>query len=610
MGGMSKRRGLAVVLLIGAMPACSARVPVEELPAARETLAAIGKRLSRSMSERELTAVAARADRVLAVVNRRERDALARGLIRFRVDRPVLVEVAAPARSVPFWLDDQGFTRTGTELTNADGTFLIYRKPFGPGWVGLGVNGLDASPGAHYAVFVRPQGGGRPPSLAEVTPRNLRQNVAEDGAGPYLDVEKPFRRLPAELRGATLLQTRFEARTATVLANGRVWKTHVPSGPRPDQVAIAFGTEGTRSLVWTWRTDPTTATTALRLAPAAPGRAEPADPGAVRIVRGRSRRIDCEGLLNDPAIRRHRAVATGLEPDTVYAYALGDGSEAGWSPWRTVKTGPAVVRDFSFMYLGDAQCFLEGWGTLLHRAHRHRPDVGFLLLAGDLVDRGNERTNWDHFFLRAAGVFDAVPMMPAVGNHEYLLGGPRLYRSFFELPKNGPAGIDANLVYAFEYSDAIIAVLDSNLAIDDPGLARLQGEWLDATLAKSKASWKFVMFHHPVYASHPTREYPALRDAWVPIFDRHRVDMVLQGHDHAYLRSYPMRAGRRVDATAAGTVYVVSVSGAITASRPPATTRRRAGPTSPRTRSSTSTCAPAGSPTGRSTATAARSIGS
>jgi hypothetical protein len=37
--------------------------------------------------------------------------------------------------------------------------------------------------------------------------------------------------------------------------------------------------------------------------------------------------------------------------------------------------------------------------------------------------------------------------------------------------------------------------------------------------------------------------------------------MVLQGHDHAYLRTYPMRGGRPVSSPDQGTIYVVSVSG-------------------------------------------------
>jgi hypothetical protein len=37
--------------------------------------------------------------------------------------------------------------------------------------------------------------------------------------------------------------------------------------------------------------------------------------------------------------------------------------------------------------------------------------------------------------------------------------------------------------------------------------------------------------------------------------------MALQGHDHGYLRTKPMRAGQEVASPAEGTVYVVSVSG-------------------------------------------------
>ena len=100
--------------------------------------------------------------------------------------------------------------------------------------------------------------------------------------------------------------------------------------------------------------------------------------------------------------------------------------------------------------MGDAQTGLEDWGKRLTTAFRRHPGLEFILLAGDLVDRGNERTNWDHFFLRAEEIFERMPVMPCVGNHEYLDMGPRLYRSFFALPRNGPAGIAPGLVYHFE----------------------------------------------------------------------------------------------------------------------------------------------------------------
>ncbi len=275
---------------------------------------------------------------------------------------------------------------------------------------------------------------------------------------------------------------------------------------------------------------------------------------------GESTVVEVHDLLNDPVIRRHRVAVDRLEPSSVYQYSLGDGTD-GWGPWQTVKTAPERSHGLRFLYLGDAQTGFERWGHMLEAAYRRHPATDFILLAGDLVDRGNERTNWDHFFLRAAAVFDQVPLMPCVGNHEYLDMGPRLYRAFFELPRNGPSGIDSDLVYYFESGNACFAVLDSTLAAYDPAAAAAQRDWLDAILSRSGASWKFVMLHHPIYPSHPWRDIPALRECFVPIFDKHHVDFVLQGHDHAYQRTYPLRGPGRVRTPAEGTIYLMAVSG-------------------------------------------------
>ncbi len=550
---------LAALLLI--LPACGAPVAVEDLPPTAKTVEAVGLRLGRAKAPGELTTIAARGDRVLGSLTRAERSALARGAIRFRVDRPVIIDVAAPVRpSPPFWLADLGFRPTGDRLRTADGAFEGHRREFPAGVVGLGVNALDHAAQAHYAIFLRARDGG-PVRAEALDGKGLPTALAGPGVSPFADACRPFDALPAHLRGATLLLTGHEAKHDGALAHGRAWKARQPSKPEPDQVVVSFGADAARQLSFSWRTDPTVERSRVRIAPAAPVGDGPADPPAVVTLEGDARPIRSAGLLNDPVILRHVVRASGLRPDTAYAYAVGDGSPGGWTPWRSVRTGPPAGRDFSFLYLGDAQNELERWGELLHAARRRHPDAGFLILAGDLVDRGNERTNWDHFFLRAAGVFESTPLMPAVGNHEYLDIGPDIYRKTFDLPPNGPPGVDPNLAYAFEYADAFVAALDSNLAIYDPGLAKAQADWLDAALARTRATWKFVTFHHPVYASHPTRENPTLARDWGPIFDRHRVDLVLQGHDHAYLRTHPLRAGRPTSSPAEGTTYVVAVSG-------------------------------------------------
>jgi len=546
------RFGLAGLVLVAGLPSCAPEIPVDALPKAEVALAAAGRRLSQSLSAGALTELATRGDRVLAALTPAERDALSRGYLRFKSDRPVEIFVTAPRRSLPFWLDGQGFRDSALTLNGPGGPWAVFRKSSGPGWVGLGVNGLDRSPRAHYAVFVR-AADGLPVRLSGLDGDGWQVATAGEGVDLESDRAAGVRNLPELLRGATLIRTSHDRRHATMLARGRVWKTHAVAGRTPDQVTISFGARPSAGLVWAWRTRENVGRSVVHV--------RKAGGAATREVRGDSESVTLPDLLNDPVMRRHTAKADGLEPATAYEYTVGDGSAEGTTPWATVRTAPAGSADVSLLYMGDPQCGLEGWGKLLAEAHRRRPDASALLIAGDLVDRGNERTNWDHFFLRAAGVFEEVPVMPCVGNHEYLDRGPWLYRAFFSLPGNGPAGVDADLVYSFEAGDAFVAVLDSTLAVTDPAQAERQAEWLDARLTETRRTWKLVMFHHPVYASHPTRENPSLLHAWAPVFDRHHVDLVLQGHDHAYLRTYPMRADRRVGSPAEGTVYVVSVSG-------------------------------------------------
>ena len=569
-----KARRIRLLLLATALLARRDEAPLDNLPTTNVTLRAIGQRLARSCSERELTAIATRGDALLQKLLPSERAALARGYLCFQVDRPVLVEIAAPAGSVPFWIYDQAFERTNLVLDNPDTTWRVFRKRFPSGMIALGVNGLDRTPLAHYVVFVRQNrrtGSAHDQPVVTLSTHSARSwtlALARPGASAARDSEKPFRSLPPPLAGAVLLQPSHDMRHSALLATGRVWKTRVLAGERPSQTAISFGADPATDLVWTWTTSATVEETWLRLAPE-PGSssnrphrafaAEPTEPE--RLIRGTSTLIKVPNLLNDPVIRRHRVSVNGLHADTVYRYALGGNSATHCGPWQTVKTAPARSSAVRFIYLGDAQTGLEDWGRLLGKAARRHPNLDFILLAGDLVDRGNERTNWDHFFLRAAGVFDRVPMLPCVGNHEYLDVGPRLYRAFFELPPNGPAGLARDLVYHFEAGDACFAVLDSTLAAYDASAAARQADWLDETLKHTRTSWKFVMLHHPIYPSHPWRDVPALRERFVPIFDRHHVDFVLQGHDHAYQRTFPMRGGRRAGNPASGTNYLLAVSG-------------------------------------------------
>ena len=93
-------------------------------------------------------------------------------------------------------------------------------------------------------------------TLADGQRASWRTVVASPGVSAAFDACKPFAAIPDELAGAVMLQPSHAGRHSTLLAEGRVWKTHVVSGPRPDQVAISYGADPGRELVWTWRTSP------------------------------------------------------------------------------------------------------------------------------------------------------------------------------------------------------------------------------------------------------------------------------------------------------------------------------------------------------------------
>jgi tartrate-resistant acid phosphatase type 5 len=57
--------------------------------------------------------------------------------------------------------------------------------------------------------------------------------------------------------------------------------------------------------------------------------------------------------------------------------------------------------------------------------------------------------------------------------------------------------------------------------------------WLERELASSTARWKIVVGHHPAYSGNPGKVSRALVDWLVPLLERHRVQVYLNGHSHS-----------------------------------------------------------------------------
>ncbi len=480
-----------------------------------------------------------------------ERRVLATGHIVFHVNQPVRVTVfhdQLPTNAV-FWLRDGAWTNRTARLRAAGTEFTACERDFPAGEVGLGVNSLKGG-GKHYLVAVAPLGD-MPLVVDELYPGQLRATNLVVGVPAWADETNQVDVLPEGFAGRTLVQTLHARRDDAKLAGRLQWTRH-PAGRRSDHVVLTWSGDPRTTQAIQWRTRRSVTRGAVLYTESTDPDLPPARWRRATAVSGELR---TPSILNNPVVYRHVVELTGLKPGTTYRYRVGTGEPDRWQEERDFTTAPAGPKSFSFVYMGDAQNGLDTWGRMVRGAQRARPDVAFYLMAGDLVNRGNERDDWDEFFENSEAVFDRRPLVPVLGNHECQGGQPTLYLRQFALPRNGPPELDPERVYSFEYGNALFVVLDSNLAPEK------QTAWLEERLAKSPARWKFVSFHHPAYSSAPNRDNKILREAWSPIFDRYGVDLALQGHDHAYLRTFPIRDGQRLDDPAKGTTYVVSVSG-------------------------------------------------
>lgn len=520
-------------------------------PSVTDTIASAALRLQRTVPEAVLDK--ASPGRVAAMLTPAEREVLAGGHLRFRINVPCRVLVVEDARlkGGSFWLAGAGFRPLRAGWREGKLRFAVWARDFPAGEVGLGVNSLTNGEARHYFVLLRPLAPAPPLAVDGLYPGQLRVDRFQPGCQPWVDEDDTLDEIPPALRGLTLIRTMNDRRAEAVLT-GRRRRTAFPAGPRPDHVVLTWASDPTTTQTIQWRTSPAIARGMVTFYPQ--GDPNHPVPHEARSVTANTARLVDPFLANDPVVLWHTAELTDLAPGTTYVYRVGDGVHP-WSAPRTFTTAPAGPAPFSFVYMGDAQNGLDRWGQLIQQAARTRPTAAFYLMAGDLVNKGNERDKWDEFFHFGCPIFSRRPIVPVIGNHECQGGHPTFFMRQFAVPLNGPQGIEPGRVYAFRYSNALFVVLDSNL---DPAS---QAGWLDETLADETATWKFVAFHHPAYSSAPNRDNKEVRRIWTPIFDRHQVDLVLQGHDHAYLRTWPLREQRRVRSPNQGTTYVVAVSG-------------------------------------------------
>lgn len=246
---------------------------------------------------------------------------------------------------------------------------------------------------------------------------------------------------------------------------------------------------------------------------------------------------------NGDVVRMHEAHLCDLAPDTAYRYQIESGGAT--SPTYEFRTAPEPSPDgeITIAVAGDSRGGYDVWGRLALELVARAPDL--VVWSGDAVLLGQLQPEWDAFFAAGEPLLARVPIAAAHGNHE--VGAVNHYAQF-ALP-----GDEEH--YVLDYGP--IRLITVNDSPDDP--ARLDGairSFLTRALAQTpRAPWTIVNHHRPLYSASFHGSDLGLRASWAPLFEAAGVELVINGHEHSYERTHPMRG----DAPGAGgPVYLVS----------------------------------------------------
>jgi acid phosphatase type 7 len=324
----------------------------------------------------------------------------------------------------------------------------------------------------------------------------------------------------------------------------------------PERIILNLTDRPATSIAVTWRTNSLWPNSGLMVAGATDG---PAFRKLARSVQARSEKAD---VGKGRVVYYYSAIIDSLTPGTTYVYRVGHDSI--WSEWNQFRSAVAAESPFTFVFFGDPQDDIREFVSRPFReAFRMIPDARFWLFTGDLTTDPEDKL-WDEWFDASGFIQRMMPSIMVPGNHDHesiRVNGKKerteklpLWRPQFTLPENGPSGLEET-AYSIDYQGTRFIMVNSNDHLAE------QAAWMEKLLAENPNRWTIVAFHHPVYSMGRTRDGRDTREAFLPLFDRYHVDLVLEGHDHTYARSYKLREGKVVPDTERGTVYLLSVSG-------------------------------------------------
>jgi acid phosphatase len=180
----------------------------------------------------------------------------------------------------------------------------------------------------------------------------------------------------------------------------------------------------------------------------------------------------------------------------------------------------------------------------ISRYHSQNP-FDLVVLAGDNIYNNGEIEKIGAVFERPYQPLlkQDVKFHACLGNHDIRTANGEHQVQYADFNMQGR-------YYTFRRDPVQFFALDTNVNAD----WKTQLPWLEQELSRSDAPWKVVFGHHPVYTSGLYGVNQVFIKNLTPLFQKYRVQLYINGHDHDYERTHPIN----------GTTYLICGAGAAT----------------------------------------------
>ncbi|KAL6592100.1 Metallo-dependent phosphatase [Neocallimastix californiae] len=255
----------------------------------------------------------------------------------------------------------------------------------------------------------------------------------------------------------------------------------------------------------------------------------------------------------------NQVTTTGLKPNSVYYYQRKlDGK---WED--VVEFNTYDSNDFKFVFVGDPQIGGSNdrlaykskskmnessigndafnWNMTVNSFYELTGKPSLLLSAGDQADyMGGDKTQERQYSAYLLpDLIKKIPIAPALGNHEVY---SESFRRHFNVPNPMFNALHYKTSYSaynyyFKYNNVLVVVIESNYNTChqcEKIISKAVKEYPDA-------DWRIALFHHDLYGNgntHSQGDAQRLRPCLTGLFDIHKFDLVINGHDHVYTSTH------------------------------------------------------------------------